>query len=137
MKPLYLIAFFLAAFAAASRAQSPVQMEDNDKTFTKAEVMPDYPGGDKNWMAYLNKNLHYPMDAISNGISGTIWVQFIVKADSTVVDVQAFAGPTGGGLREEAVRVIKESGKWAPALQNGHVVKCYAKRPIKFVLEHN
>jgi protein TonB len=137
MKPLYLAAFFLIGFAAATRAQSPVQTEDFDKTFTKAEVMPEYPGGDKAWMAYLNKNLHYPMDAISNEISGTIWVQFIVKSDSTVSDVQAFSGPTGGGLREEAVRVIKESGKWAPALQNGRVVKCYAKRPIKFVLQRN
>ena len=63
MKPLYLIAFFLFAFATSSHAQSPAQTDDFDKTFTKAEVMPDYPGGDKAWIAYLNKNLHFPMDA--------------------------------------------------------------------------
>src|SRR3984885_15871303 len=103
MKPLYLIAFFLFAFATSSHAQSPAQTDDFDKTFTKAEVMPDYPGGDKAWIAYLNKNLHFPIDAISNEISGTVWVQFIVKPDSTITDVQAIGGPTGGGLREEAI----------------------------------
>jgi protein TonB len=137
MKFILTTCLFLTAFGASTHAQTPVQNEDTDKTFIKAEVMPDFPGGDKAWNAYLAKNLHYPMDAISNEISGTIWVQFIVKSDSTVTDVQALSGPTGGGLREEAVRVIKESGKWAPASQNGHVVKCYAKRPIKFVLQHN
>ena len=134
MKPLYLIAFFLSAFAISSRAQSDMP-DSSGKFFVKAEVMPDYPGGDKDWIAYLNKNLHFPMDAISNEISGTVWVQFIVKPDSTITDVQAIGGPTGGGLREEAVRVIKESGKWVPASQNGHVVKCYTKRPIKFVIQ--
>ncbi len=35
-------------------------------------------------------------------------------------------------LRAEAVRVIKKSGKWTPAVQNGHHVKSYKKQPIGF-----
>ncbi|HTR30887.1 MAG TPA: energy transducer TonB [Puia sp.] len=134
MKPKYLIAFLLAAATASTRAQSPIP--DTGKFFVKAEVMPDFPGGDKAWMAFLNKNLHYPMDAVSNEISGTVIVQFIVEPDSTLTNIQAISGPNGGGLREEAIRVIKESGKWAPALQNGHIVRCRTKRPIKFVLQY-
>jgi protein TonB len=136
MKLLYLIALFLSTFVIPSQAQSDIP-DSVGKVFVKTEVMPDYPGGDKAWMAFLNKNLHYPMDAVSNEISGTIIVQFVVEPDSTVTFVRALSGPTGGGLREEAIRVIKESGKWTPALQNGHIVRCITKRPIKFVLEHN
>jgi protein TonB len=135
MKLLYLPFVLHLALAATVQAQAPIP--DTGKFFVKTEVMPDFPGGDDAWKGFLNKHLHYPMDAVSNEISGTIIVQFIVETDSSLTNVQAISGPTGGGLREEAVRVIKESGKWTPALQNLHVVRCRVKRPIKFVLEHN
>ncbi|MFL5748594.1 MAG: energy transducer TonB, partial [Niastella sp.] len=48
-------------------------------------------------------------------------------------DVEAISGPNE--LRAEAVRVIKKSGKWTPAVQNGRQVKSYKKQPIVFRLE--
>ena len=38
-------------------------------------------------------------------------------------------------LREAAVRVIKKSGKWNPAVQNGRKVKSYKSQPMNFKLE--
>jgi protein TonB len=52
-----------------------------------------------------------------------------------VSDVTAISGPETGGLREEAVRVIKKSGKWTAAIQNGRQVKSYKKQPIVFKLD--
>ncbi len=66
---------------------------------------------------------------------GTVMVQFVVDVDGTVSDVKAISGPEKGGLREEAVRVIKKSGKWTPALQNGRYVKAYRKQPVTFVTQ--
>jgi periplasmic protein TonB len=109
--------------------------EDYDKTFTKVEIESDFPGGAAAWLRYLNKNLRYPDDAVNNEIQGTVVVQFIVDKEGNVSDVQAIAGPDQGGLREEAVRVIKRSGKWTPAIQNGRQVKSYKKQPIVFKLE--
>jgi periplasmic protein TonB len=109
--------------------------EDYDKTFTKVEIESDFPGGASAWLRYLNKNLRYPDDAVNNEIQGTIVVQFIVDKEGNVSDVQAISGPDNGGLREEAVRVIKKSGKWTPAVQNGRNVKSYKKQPIVFKLE--
>ncbi len=109
--------------------------EDYDKTFTKVEIESEYPGGASAWLRYLNKNFRYPDDAVNNEIQGTVVVQFIVDKEGNVSDVQAISGPENGGLREEAMRVIKKSGKWTPAVQNGRQVKSYKKQPIVFKLE--
>ena len=107
--------------------------EDWDKTFTKVEIESEYPGGTSAWQRYLNKSLRYPQDAIDNEIQGTVVVQFIVDREGNVSDVEAISGASE--LRDEAVRVIKKSGKWTPAVQNGRQVKSYKKQPITFRLE--
>ena len=109
--------------------------EDYDKTFTKVEIESEFPGGSAAWLRYLNKNLRYPDDAVNNEIQGVVVVQFIVDKEGNVSDVNAVSGPENGGLRDEAVRVIKKSGKWTPAVQNGRQVKSYKKQPIVFKLE--
>jgi periplasmic protein TonB len=107
--------------------------EDYDKTFTKVEIESSYPGGPGAWSRYLNKSLRYPQEAIDNEIQGTVVVQFIVDKEGNVSEVQAISGPKE--LHEEAARVIKKSGKWQPAVQNGRQVKSYKKQPIVFRLE--
>ncbi len=107
--------------------------EDWDKTFTKVEIESEYPGGAAAWQRYLNRNLRYPQDAIDNEIQGTVVVQFIVDKEGMVSEVESISGPKE--LRDEAVRVIRKSGKWTPAVQNGRQVKSYKKQPIVFRLE--
>jgi len=108
---------------------------DYEQTFTKVEIESDYPGGQGAWMRYLNKTFRYPEQAVEQEIQGTVVVQFIVDKEGNVSDVEAISGPTGGGLRDEAIRVIKKSGKWTPAIQNGRQVKSYKKQPITFKLQ--
>jgi len=100
--------------------------------FTKVEIESMYPSGPEGWLRFLNKNLHYPDDALNNGIQGVVMVQFIVDEKGNVSNVQAVSGPESGGLREEAVRVIKKSGLWTAAIQNGRQVKSYKRQPITF-----
>src|SRR5882724_9523328 len=115
--------------------EAPKETEDYDKTFTKVEIESEYPGGSAAWLRYLNKNFRYPDEAVNNEVQGTVIVQFIVDKEGNVSDVQAIGGPSEGGLRDEAIRVIKKSGKWTPAVQNGRQVKSYKKQPIVFKLE--
>jgi TonB family protein len=107
----------------------------NNKIYSKVEVEADYPGGYTAWGDYLFKTFRYPDEAINKEIKGTVVVQFIVDKDGSVSDVRAISGPKKGGLREEAVRVIKSSGKWIPAKQNNRIVKAYKKQPIRFMLQ--
>ncbi len=116
---------------AAPKTDAP----ERDIIFTKVEIESNYPGGTSAWMRYLNKTFRYPGDAQESNLQGTVTVQFIVDMDGNVSDVEAISGPATGGLREEAVRVIRKSGKWEPAIQNGRKVKSYKKQPITFKLE--
>lgn len=107
--------------------------DDNDgRPWTKVEIDASFPGGQQAWARFLNKNLRAPDDAVNNNISGQVVVQFVVDKDGNVSDVEAISGPEQGGLREEAIRVIRKSGKWTPALQNGRYVKAYRKQPVIF-----
>jgi len=124
-----------ASDAGKGVVEAPKETEDYDKTFTKVEIESEYPGGSAAWLRFLNKNLRYPEEAVNNEIQGTVIVQFIVDKEGNVSDVQAVSGPEAGGLREEAMRVIKRSGRWTPAIQNGRNVKSYKKQPVGFKLE--
>jgi len=115
----------------------PRQEEDYDKTFVKVEIESEYPGGAAAWLRYLNRNFRYPDDGLNNQIEGTVMVQFIVDKDGNVSNVQAISGPTQGGLREEAMRVIRKSGIWIPAIQNGRKVKSYKQQPVIFKIANS
>jgi protein TonB len=115
--------------------EGPKQIEDgSDRIFTKVEIESQYPGGVSAWLRYLNKNFRYPEDGINNEVQGTILVQFIVDKIGNVSDVEAVSGPEAGGLRDEAIRVIRKSGQWLPAIQNGAKVKSYKRQPVVFMM---
>jgi protein TonB len=121
----------VASGAAAGVVEAPKKADD-DAPFTRVEIDASFPGGMTQWARFLNKNLRYPDEAINQGIGGTVMVQFVVDLDGNVSDVKAISGPETGGLREEAERVIKKSGKWVPAIQNGRHVKAYRRQPVTF-----
>jgi protein TonB len=109
---------------------SPKKPEKGNDEFVPIEVESQYPGGLSAWSAFLNRNLIFPQDAADNEIQGTVIVQFIVDAEGNVSNITALSGPEE--LRSAAVAVVKKSGKWTPALQNGRHVKSYKKQPITF-----
>jgi protein TonB len=107
--------------------------EDYERLFIKVEVESVYPGGPPAWQRYLHKNLNYPEEAVNNEIQGTVVVRFIVDREGNVSDVEAISGPNE--LKDEAIRVIRKSGKWVPAVQNGRQVKSYKSQSIQFKLD--
>jgi protein TonB len=113
---------------------APPKTENDDLPFNKVEIESSYPGGMSAWKRYLERNLRVTDEAVNNGIQGTIIVQFIVDREGNVSDVHAISGPEQGGLRQEAERVIKKSGKWVPAIQNGRSVKSYKSQSVTFQL---
>lgn len=115
--------------------QADVQSGSNEPVFTKVETEAEYPGGQQAYVRFLNRTFRYPQEAQYKEIQGTVIVQFQVDKNGNVSDVQAIGGTETGGLREEAVRLIKASGKWLPATQNGHTVNSYKKQPIIFRLD--
>ena len=111
------------------------RVDDDDKPFIKVEQDASFPGGMAAWQRYLGQNLRFPQEAIDAGLNGTVVVRFIVDKDGKISDVEVVSGPETGGVREEVVRVIRKSGKWVPAVQNGRYVKSYKQQPVTFHLD--
>jgi protein TonB len=106
------------------------EVEDEEGIVIHVQIESEYPGGIAAWQRFLNRSLRYPAEAVDQGIEGFVTVQFVVDKEGNVSNVEAVSGPQE--LRAEAARVIKKSGKWTPAIQNGHKVKSYKKQPIGF-----
>ena len=115
--------------------EAPKKMED--ERFIPIEKEAEYPGGVQAWVRYLQKNLRAPEAALSDVGQMRVEVRFIVDKDGNVSEVEAVGGPEHNGMREEAVRVIKKSGKWVPALQNGRYVRTVKVQPVIFQIESN
>lgn len=89
-------------------------------------------GGDKAWIKYLQNNLKVPERAEKLGIGGTTRVYFMVDSDGTTKNIRIYKS-VEYSLDEEAVRLIRESPKWEPALQSGKPVKAYRIQPVTYV----
>jgi len=110
------------------------EKSEEEEIIIHVEIESTYPGGQGAWARYLNKNLanNYPEKAINEGIQGKVLIHFIVDKEGNVSDVKAVSGPEE--LRGAAIKVIRQSGKWIPAVQNGRNVKSYKMQPISFRL---
>lgn len=106
----------------------PEEKDSVETILNKVEIEAKYPGGAAAWQRFLNKNLRVPEDVIENDIQGSVVVQFVVDEEGNVSNVETVSGPEALGA--EAVRVIKKSGKWTPAVQGGRCVKSLKKQPF-------
>ncbi|MFC3561808.1 TonB family protein [Pedobacter jamesrossensis] len=112
----------------------------NDKSekiydFVSIEKVPDFPGGMKKFYEYLGKNIKYPITAQDNNVQGKVFLCFTVERDGELSDIQVIRG-LGSGLDEEALRVIKESPKWNPGIQNGRPVRVKYNIQVNFTLDN-
>ena len=106
----------------------------SDKIFLIVEQMPDFPGGEKALLSYLATNIKYPVIARQNGITGPVYVGFVVTKEGKVSDVKIQRG-IGGGCDEEAVRVVQSMPQWKPGKQNGVAVSVRYTLAVNFTLE--
>ncbi|MCH5683060.1 energy transducer TonB [Niabella sp. W65] len=98
--------------------------------FTKVEIEAAYMG---NWKSFLERNLvgEVPVDNGAAPGKYTVIIQFVVDVDGSISDIRPLTN-LGFGMEQEAIRVIKKSGKWKPAFQNSQEVKAFRKQPITF-----
>ncbi len=99
-----------------------------------AEKMPEFPGGSKAMMAFLNKNTNYPVIPRDNGIQGRVIVQFVVERDGTISNLTV-ARSVDPYLDKEAIRVVTSMPKWSPGKQNGKPVRVKYTLPVYFKLQ--
>lgn len=116
---------------------APAPKKQNNEIFTMVEQSPLFPGGDKALQQYLTRTIRYPHAAVQKNIEGTIFVAFVIDDEGNITDVNTVGKPKGGGLEEEAVRVVTNMPKWKPGVQNGRNVSVQYNLPIRFQLQRD
>ncbi|WP_372645583.1 energy transducer TonB [Ancylomarina sp.] len=108
--------------------------EDEQQVFVIVEDMPEFPGGDIELQKWINRSVKYPVIAQENGITGRVYVGFVVNKVGQVENVKIMRG-VDPSLDKEALRVIKMMPKWKPGKQRGKAVKVSYTVPINFQLQ--
>lgn len=110
-----------------------VEEETVEEIFTIVESLPEPEGGIKAFYTYVSENMNYPNAAKRLGISGKVFVQFVVEKDGSLTDIKIIKG-IHEDCDAEAIRVISEAPKWIPGKQRGRPVRVYKTLPIIFIL---
>jgi protein TonB len=97
------------------------------------EFMPEPVGGAASWAKFLQKNLRFPAVAQEQGVSGRVFLSFIIEKDGSLSNIKVDRG-AGYGFDEEALRVLKLAKAWKPGVQNGQNVRVKYNIPINFQL---
>lgn len=109
--------------------------EEEAEIFFIVEDMPSFQGkGQDGFREYIAKNLRYPEIAAENGISGRVFVRFVVEPDGSVSNAEVIRS-VDPALDAEALRVVRSSPKWSPGKQRGKPVRVSFTFPINFVLQ--
>ncbi|HEX9503237.1 MAG TPA: TonB family protein [Patescibacteria group bacterium] len=92
-----------------------------------------YPGGQPQYLRFLNKTIRYPDSAVIHEIEGTVLIQFMVTKTGNISELTVL-DPVDKYLDEEALRVMRLMRDWEPAIIGGVPVDTYHKQPIVFHL---
>lgn len=123
----------------ALEIEKPLRVETStvkpieQQAFTVVEQMPSFPGGDEALLKFLTENIVYPAEAKDNGISGAVYVTFVVNAEGNILNPRVLRS-LSPECDEEALRAINKMPKWIPGRQRKTTVPVQYTLPITFSL---
>lgn len=109
--------------------------EEEAEVFFIVEDMPTFQGGSlENFRNYIQQSIEYPAIAMENGISGTVYVNFVVNNKGEITSINIVRG-VDPSLDNEVIRALKAAPKWEPGKQRGKPVSVSMAIPVKFILQ--
>jgi TonB family protein len=141
MKPIFITITLIITFSAV-KAQTkafPPDVDIKEPVYStvqespQQEIAPEYPGGISKFYRYIQDSLKYPEKARRKNIQGKVFISFVVDKDGSLTNVKVIKG-VSSEINAEAIRLIKESPKWKPGMQNGNAVRVQYAAPIPFEL---
>lgn len=107
---------------------------DPNTVFVIVDDMPEFPGGQYELQKWIAMNVRYPVEAQMRGITGRVFVTFVINKEGRAVGVRIIrsADPL---LDAEAIRVVRCMPVWKPGRQEGELVNVSYTIPITFDLQ--
>jgi TonB family protein len=122
-----------AARAKTAHGRASISMP---KVYGKAEITPQFPGGQRALDKYITNSVNYPQQAIDDDMSGIVRVSFIIDEQGNVTKAKVLDhASVGDGLDQEALRVVRAMPSWKPGKVNGKKVRIRMELPISFQVE--
>lgn len=97
------------------------------------DACPVFPGGDAEMMKFIEKNIHYPQDAIEAGLEGKVVVKFTVTKSGSICNF-SIVESVCKTLDEEAIRIVRSLPKFVPGKIDGALVDIEYTLPVNFRL---
>ena len=110
------------------------ESEEGPLLFFLVEDKPSFQGGGpEEFRSYIMSNVTYPRIAMENGISGTVYVTFVVDKTGNYSNLKIQRG-VDPSLDNAVIDAINKAPKWKPGAQRGKPVPVSMSIPIRFVL---
>ncbi len=106
----------------------------NDTIYDKAKFDPIVDTQVNRFINYISNHLVYPIYAQTKGISGKVYVSFVVNKTGDITQLKALT-KIGYKLEETALNLVTKYGKWGCVKINKEIVNCYFRLPVNFVLQ--
>jgi protein TonB len=121
--------------ADGGKGKGVVERKDGDdvnKT-TELDVMPEFPGGIKEFQKYISRNIDKPeIDESKESI--TAIVSFVIEKDGGLSDIKVLRS-NDADLERAAVKVLRSlHTKWKPGIKDGVFVRTLYIQPIRIAL---
>lgn len=129
---MWLNGFAMLAFMISQ----PALCQNNEtETFVVVDEMPAFKdGGIKEFALWVNEQIKYPEEALKEGVSGKVFVRFVVNEKGQVQDLKVMKS-VDDRLSEEVTRVLKLSPDWTPGKHQGKKVRVAMTIPVDFKLD--
>ena len=110
------------------------ESDQDDKTYQLGDVQvkPKFQGEEAaGFTKWILEHLEYPEEAVKNKIEGIVVIQFTIDKNGKLVNPSILKG-ANELLDNEALRVVKESPQWEPAMIKGKPVGVTFALPVTF-----
>jgi hypothetical protein len=113
-----------------------VNNKNNDAVYntTGVDTKPQFPGGISEFYKFVAKNFKISEEASKMKLKGKVHLKFTIEKDGSLSDFSILRD-IGYGSGEEALRVLKLSPNWIPAMVNNKPVRMEYSLPISIETE--
>ena len=95
---------------------------------------PQYPGGRKELLKYMEENMRYPDSMRDLDMEGEVVVEFYVERNGVISGVSVVKS-VSKEFDDEAIRLTRNMPRWTPGRKNGALVRYKMTMPINFKIK--
>lgn len=132
-KMLYLLPVSILILSVFATPELIAPVEKAIESLSNQDVQPEYPGGGKALMDYINENIRYPEQLKKDGVQGRVVMSFIVEVDGSISNIETLRS-SNEEFEAEAIRVLQGMPKWKPGMHHGEPVNVMLVVPVNFRL---